>query len=64
MILSVGIITPEIHALLEKKATVTANVPINMDVAVNIKEKTFKLELPPCKEETDIISLRLALVTL
>ncbi|KAM3840694.1 vitellogenin-1-like [Vipera latastei] len=59
MILSVGIITPEIHALLEKKATVTANVPINMDVAMNIKEKTFKLELPPCKEETDIISLRM-----
>ncbi|KAK9404119.1 vitellogenin-1-like [Crotalus adamanteus] len=59
MILNMGIITPEIHALLEKKATFTANIPINMDVAMNIKEKTFELELPPCKEETDIISLRL-----
>ncbi|KAL7984967.1 hypothetical protein Chor_003537 [Crotalus horridus] len=59
MILNMGIITPEIHALLEKKATFTAKIPINMDVAVNIKEKTFELELPPCKEETDIISLRL-----
>ncbi|KAG8132574.1 hypothetical protein E2320_010419, partial [Naja naja] len=59
MFLNVGIITPEIHAILESKATVTANVPINMDVVMNIKENTFKFELPPCKEETDIISLRL-----
>ncbi|XP_063155932.1 vitellogenin-1-like [Candoia aspera] len=59
MILTVGTITPEIHAFLEKKATLTATVPINADVTVNIKENTFKLELPPCKQETDIISLRL-----
>ncbi|XP_026555866.1 vitellogenin-1-like [Pseudonaja textilis] len=59
MILNIGIITPEIYDILESKATVTANVPINMDAAINIKENTFKFELPPCKEETDIISLRL-----
>ncbi|XP_026534230.1 vitellogenin-like [Notechis scutatus] len=59
MILNIGIITPEIHAILESKATVTANVPINIDAAMNIKENTFKFELPPCKGETDIISLRL-----
>ncbi|XP_042319802.1 vitellogenin-1-like isoform X2 [Sceloporus undulatus] len=58
MFLTMGVITPEIRAVLEENAKLVVNVPLNIDVTLNIKEKNFKVELPPCKQQTDIISLR------
>ncbi|KAH0618476.1 hypothetical protein JD844_017725 [Phrynosoma platyrhinos] len=58
MFMTMGVITPEIQAVLEENAKLIVNVPLNIDATLNIKENNFKVELPPCKQETDIISLR------
>ena len=58
MLLTVGVVTPEIRAVLEANARLTVNLPVEVDIIVNIKEKTFHIELPPCEKETDIVSLR------
>ncbi|NWU15716.1 VIT1 protein, partial [Cephalopterus ornatus] len=53
-----GINTRTIQAGLEARAKVNAHVPVNVVAAVNMKEKNIKIEIPPCKDETDIISVR------
>lgn len=53
-----GIRNSLLRADLEEYAELTVNLPINAEVAVNIKNQSFKLKMPPCKEETDIFSLR------
>ncbi|NWS98081.1 VIT1 protein, partial [Mionectes macconnelli] len=53
-----GINTRAIQAGLEARTKVSAHVPVNVVAAVNMKEKSIKVEVPPCKEETDIISVR------
>ncbi|XP_067323910.1 vitellogenin-1-like isoform X2 [Anolis sagrei] len=59
MILTMGIITPEMQAVLEESDKLAVNVPLNVDFTMNIKDKIFKVELPPCSQETDIFSQRL-----
>ncbi|XP_027756952.1 vitellogenin-1-like [Empidonax traillii] len=53
-----GINTRTVQAGLEARAKVNAHVPVNVVAAVNMKEKNIKIEVPPCKDETDIISVR------
>ncbi|XP_017680339.1 PREDICTED: vitellogenin-1-like [Lepidothrix coronata] len=53
-----GINTRTIQAGLEARAKVDAHVPVNVVATVNMKEKNIKVEIPPCKDETDIINVR------
>ncbi|NWQ60813.1 VIT1 protein, partial [Neopipo cinnamomea] len=53
-----GINTRTIQAGLEARTKVNAHVPVNVVATVNMKEKNIKIEIPPCKDETDIISIR------
>ncbi|KAJ7410124.1 hypothetical protein WISP_110911 [Willisornis vidua] len=53
-----GINTRTIQAGLEAHTKMNAHVPVNVVAAVNVKEKNIKIELPPCKDETNIISIR------
>ncbi|NWU85594.1 VIT1 protein, partial [Onychorhynchus coronatus] len=53
-----GINTRTVQAGLEARTKVNAHVPVNVVAMVNMKEKNIKIEIPPCKDETDIISVR------
>lgn len=53
-----GINTHLIQAGLEAQSEVTAYVPVNVVATVNVKEKSIKIEIPPCKDETDVITAR------
>ncbi|NXG06317.1 VIT1 protein, partial [Sakesphorus luctuosus] len=53
-----GINTRTIQAGLEAHTKMNAHVPVNVVATVNVKEKNIKIELPPCKDETNIISIR------
>ncbi|XP_077189352.1 vitellogenin-1-like isoform X3 [Paroedura picta] len=58
MIFRMGIQNSLVQTGLEEYAKMTVKLPVkSADVAVNFKDKSFKLEFPPCKEETDIFSL-------
>uniref|UniRef100_A0ACB8F3M3 Uncharacterized protein n=1 Tax=Sphaerodactylus townsendi TaxID=933632 RepID=A0ACB8F3M3_9SAUR len=58
MIFRMGIRNSLLLAGLEEYGKLTVNLPINAAVDVNLRNKNFKLEIPPCKEETHIFSLR------
>ncbi|XP_054020932.1 vitellogenin-1 [Dryobates pubescens] len=53
-----GINTRLIQAGLEAQTEVNAYVPVNVVATVNMKEKNIKIEIPPCKDETNIITAR------
>ncbi|NXE75806.1 VIT1 protein, partial [Cochlearius cochlearius] len=53
-----GINTHVIQAGLEAHIKMNAQVPVNVVAAVQMKEKNIKIEIPPCKDETDIITVR------
>ncbi|NXF79640.1 VIT1 protein, partial [Sclerurus mexicanus] len=53
-----GINTHTIQAGLEAHTKMNAHVPVNVVATVNLKEKSIKFEIPPCKDETNIISVR------
>ncbi|NXG25030.1 VIT1 protein, partial [Grallaria varia] len=53
-----GINTRTIQAGLEAHTKVNAHVPVNVVATVNVKEKNIKIEIPPCKDETNIITIR------
>ncbi|XP_009082603.1 PREDICTED: vitellogenin-1-like [Acanthisitta chloris] len=53
-----GINTRTIQAGLEAHTKINAHVPVNVVATVHMKEKNIKIEIPPCKEETNIISAR------
>ncbi|NWS15736.1 VIT1 protein, partial [Pachyramphus minor] len=53
-----GINTRTIQAGLESRTKVNAHVPVNVVATVNMKEKNIRIEIPPCKDETDVISVR------
>ncbi|XP_048353805.1 vitellogenin-1-like [Sphaerodactylus townsendi] len=57
MIFRMGIRNSLLLAGLEEYGKLTVNLPINAAVDVNLRNKNFKLEIPPCKEETHIFSL-------
>lgn len=53
-----GINTHIVQAGLEAHTKINAHVPVNVVVTVQMKEKNIKIEIPPCKDETNIITLR------
>lgn len=53
-----GINTHLIQAGLEAQTEVNAYVPVNVVATVNMKEKNIKIEIPPCKDETNVITAR------
>ncbi|NWS74842.1 VIT1 protein, partial [Crotophaga sulcirostris] len=53
-----GINTQMIQAGLEARTQMTAYVPVNVVATVQMKEKNVKIEIPPCKEETNVIIVR------
>ncbi|KFQ15099.1 Vitellogenin-1 [Leptosomus discolor] len=53
-----GINTHMIQAGLEAHTKTNAHVPVNVVAAVRMKEKDIKIEIPPCKDETNVITVR------
>lgn len=53
-----GINTHVIQAGLEAHTKMNAHVPVNVIATVLMKEKNIKIETPPCKDETNIITVR------
>ncbi|KFV05702.1 Vitellogenin-1 [Pterocles gutturalis] len=53
-----GINTHTIQAGLEAHAKINAHVPVNVVATVQMKEKNIRIEIPPCKDETNIITVR------
>ncbi|KAL8178414.1 UNVERIFIED_CONTAM: hypothetical protein K2H54_046371 [Gekko kuhli] len=59
MVFRMGIRNSMLQAGLEEYAKLTVDLPVQTaDVDVNIKNRSFKLKIPPCREETNIFSLR------
>ncbi|XP_010153807.1 PREDICTED: LOW QUALITY PROTEIN: vitellogenin-1-like [Eurypyga helias] len=53
-----GINTHMLQAGLEAHTKMNAHVPVNVVATVHMKEKNIKIEIPPCKDETNIITVR------
>ncbi|NXP07345.1 VIT1 protein, partial [Thinocorus orbignyianus] len=53
-----GINTHMIQAGLEAHTKMNAHVPVNVVATAQMKEKNIKIEIPPCKDETNIITVR------
>jgi len=53
-----GINTNMIQAGLESHTKMNAHVPLNVVATVHMKEKNVRLEIPPCKDETNVITVR------
>ncbi|XP_014794486.1 PREDICTED: vitellogenin-1-like [Calidris pugnax] len=53
-----GINTHMIQAGLEAHTKMNAHVPVNVVATAHMKEKNIKIEIPPCKDETNIITVR------
>uniref|UniRef100_A0A8C3R4C4 Phosvitin n=1 Tax=Cyanoderma ruficeps TaxID=181631 RepID=A0A8C3R4C4_9PASS len=58
MIFVLGINTHTVQAGLEARTKVNAHVPVNVVATIQTREKNIKIEIPPCKDETNIISIR------
>ncbi|XP_053098625.1 vitellogenin-1-like [Hemicordylus capensis] len=58
MKVTTGVNMPQCQVSLETYATFTANVPLDFNTALNIKEQKFELQVPPCNQKKEIISLR------
>ncbi|CAN8217472.1 unnamed protein product [Coccothraustes coccothraustes] len=53
-----GINTHTVQAGLEERTKVNAHVPVNVVATIQPKEKNIKIEIPPCKDETDVVTIR------
>lgn len=53
-----GINTHTVQAGLEARTKMNAHVPVNVVATIQMREKNIKIEIPPCKDETNIISIR------
>ncbi|XP_056353817.1 vitellogenin-1-like [Oenanthe melanoleuca] len=53
-----GINTHTVQAGLEARTKMNARIPVNVVATIQMREKSIKIEMPPCKDETNIISLR------
>ncbi|NWR47910.1 VIT1 protein, partial [Regulus satrapa] len=53
-----GINTHTVQAGLEARTKINAQVPVNAVATIQMREKNIKIEIPPCKDETNIISIR------
>ncbi|XP_054836348.1 vitellogenin-1-like [Eublepharis macularius] len=56
MIFRMGIRNSLLQAGLEEYVKLTVDLPIKAAVTVDINKRSYQLEIPPCKEEIDIIS--------
>ncbi|NXN29549.1 VIT1 protein, partial [Nycticryphes semicollaris] len=53
-----GINTHIIQTGLEAHTKMNAHVPMNVVANAHMKEKNIKIEIPPCKDETNILTVR------
>ncbi|XP_041339193.1 vitellogenin-1-like [Pyrgilauda ruficollis] len=53
-----GINTHIVQAGLEARTKMNAHVPVNVVAAIQMKERSIKIEIPPCKDETNVITIR------
>ncbi|NXW81338.1 VIT1 protein, partial [Hirundo rustica] len=53
-----GINTHTVQAGLEARTKMDVHVPVNVVATIQMREKNIKIEIPPCKDETNIISVR------
>ncbi|XP_068056080.1 vitellogenin-1-like isoform X2 [Anomalospiza imberbis] len=53
-----GINTHTVQARLEARTKMNAHVPLNVVATVQMREKNIKIEIPPCKDETNVITIR------
>ncbi|NWW01893.1 VIT1 protein, partial [Oreocharis arfaki] len=53
-----GINTHTVQAGLEARTKMNGHVPVNAVATIQMREKNIKIEIPPCKDETNIISIR------
>ncbi|NXP62766.1 VIT1 protein, partial [Chloropsis cyanopogon] len=53
-----GINTHTVQAGLEARTKMNAHVPVNVVATIQMREKNIKIEIPPCKDETNIITMR------
>ncbi|NXD91120.1 VIT1 protein, partial [Chaetorhynchus papuensis] len=53
-----GINTHTVQAGLEARTKMSAHVPVNVVATIQMREKNIKIEIPPCKDETNVISIR------
>ncbi|NWS81383.1 VIT1 protein, partial [Toxostoma redivivum] len=53
-----GINTHTVQAGLEARTKMNAHVPVNVVATIQMREKSIKVEIPPCKDKTNIISIR------
>ncbi|KAF2984413.1 hypothetical protein EK904_003357, partial [Melospiza melodia maxima] len=53
-----GINTHTVQAGLEARTKMNAHVPVNVVASIQMKEKNIKIEIPPCKDETDVVTIR------
>ncbi|NWZ33983.1 VIT1 protein, partial [Brachypodius atriceps] len=53
-----GINTHTVQAGLEARTKMNAHVPVNVVATIQMREKNIKIEIPPCKDETNVISIR------
>ncbi|NXS36607.1 VIT1 protein, partial [Pomatostomus ruficeps] len=53
-----GINTHTVQAGLEAHTKMNAHVPVNVVATIQMREKNIKIEIPPCKDETNVISIR------
>ncbi|KFQ24157.1 PREDICTED: vitellogenin-1-like [Merops nubicus] len=58
MTIVMGINTHMIQAGLEAHTKTNAQIPVNVVATVHMKGKNIKIEIPPCKDETNIITVR------
>lgn len=53
-----GINTHTVQAGLEARTKMSAHVPVNVVATIQMREKSIKIEIPPCKDETDVVTIR------
>ncbi|NXP89752.1 VIT1 protein, partial [Passerina amoena] len=53
-----GINTHSVQAGLEARTKMNAHVPVNIVATIQMREKNIKIEMPPCKDETNIVTIR------
>ncbi|XP_066411917.1 vitellogenin-1-like [Molothrus aeneus] len=53
-----GINTHAVQAGLEARTKMSAHVPVNVVATIQMREKNIKIEIPPCKDETNVVTIR------
>nr|XP_002188035.2 vitellogenin-1 [Taeniopygia guttata] len=53
-----GINTHTVQAGLEARTKINAHAPVNVVASIQMREKNIRIEIPPCKDETNIITIR------